>query len=292
MKKFLWMPILIWALGFGLSSVSLTLQADPPVALVADLEGACLLQGKAVDILQEITSGQFLDLAEKARLTLVYFESGHEYTFNGASRIYIREDQPVTITGQAPTQRPLLLGEENKKIRLQPGTMVQAAMVMRNLQPDQLTLSGPKNTKISVASPQFSWQWTGQPDVEFRLVLDDPQYTILIERGLHGRVFQLPAHIQLKPHIDYVWRIEALTPQGNLLEVQSASFNLLTPEERQQVQQRQPAANAPFSERLVYAVWLKQLGLQQMATDYFTQLAQERAQAQTLKKMATTPPSP
>lgn len=266
--------------------------AQAAVAMISDLEGSGSIQGQPLDILTEVKSGQFIDLAEKAQLVLVYFESGHEFIFSGASRIYVREDQPIAITGSPPVQRQLLLGEEGKRISIKPGMMIQAAMVMRNMQVDQLTLLSPKNSKTAEASPHFNWSWVGPKTTEFRFVLDDPQYTLYIERGIKNSPYQLPSHIHLQPNTDYVWRIEALSPKGELQELQSASFRLLTAEQRQQVEHGRPSAKASFSERLVYAVWLKQLGLNQEAADYFDQLAAERAQAKVLKKMATPPSAP
>ena len=150
-----------------------------PVALVTDLVGE-----SQPAILSEIPAESRLKLRKDARLTVLYFASGHEYSFRGPALIRFRGDEPQVLEGARAERRALPVAQNGIK----PGGVQPAAFVMRNPKP--------------------------QPDAV------------------------------------------------------------------------RPAAGAPLSERVAFAVWLEQVGLKDEAARYWKALAAERPDSARLRALA------
>jgi hypothetical protein len=146
------------------------------VALVTDLVG-----DSKPAILSEVSRDAELKLAKSAKLTVLYYASGHEFSFEGPAAIRFGPDQPMVLEG-APARRRALTA---KGVTVRPGEVAPATFVMR----------GPKTTP--------------------------------------------------------------------------------------------PAADAPLSERVAYAVWLEQSGMKQDAAPLWRALAAERPGSARLRELAT-----
>ena len=84
-----------------------------------------------------------------------------------------------------------------------------------------------------------------------------------------GGAYKLP--VRLEPSRDYYWRA---TVQGD--ELGSGRFRTLPAEALQRVDARRPGPKAEFSDRLMFALLLQDVGATQEAHELWSALSQER----------------
>jgi hypothetical protein len=104
------------------------------VGLVTDLVG-----GAGPAILSEVVAEKEIRLAKGAKLTVLYYSSGHEFIFEGPALIRFRPQEPLVIEGTAPKRRALTA----KGITVRAGGVAPATFVMR----------GPKATPPAKGAP-------------------------------------------------------------------------------------------------------------------------------------------
>lgn len=92
------------------------------VGLVTDLVG-----GAGPAILSEIVVEKEVRLAKGAKLTVLYYSSGHEFIFEGPALIRWLPNEPLAIEGAAPKRRTLTA----KGVTVRAGGVVPATFVMR-----------------------------------------------------------------------------------------------------------------------------------------------------------------
>jgi hypothetical protein len=96
----------------------------------------------------------------------------------------------------------------------------------------------------------------------------------------HGGAYRVPAKL-LAPSTDYLWIVNVA---GN--EVGSARFRTLSADDLAQVEQHRPSDRAEFSDRLMFALMLHQMGAVQEAREAWAKLAQERSDLPELASLA------
>lgn len=104
------------------------------VALVTDLVG-----DSRPAILSEMNRDAELKLAKSAKLTVLYYASGHEFIFEGPAVIRFAPNQPIVLEG-APAKRRSLTA---KGVTVRSGEVAPATFVMR----------GPKVTPPAPGAP-------------------------------------------------------------------------------------------------------------------------------------------
>lgn len=104
------------------------------VALVTDLVG-----DSRPAILSEMSGDAELKLARNAKLTVLYYASGHEFSFEGPALIRFAPSQPIVLEG-APARRRSLTA---KGVTVRSGEVAPATFVMR----------GPKTTPPAPDAP-------------------------------------------------------------------------------------------------------------------------------------------
>ena len=92
------------------------------VGLVTDLVG-----GAGPAILSEVVVEKEIRLAKGAKLTVLYYSSGHEFVFEGPALIRWSPNEPLAIEGAAPKRRTLTA----KGVTVRAGGVAPAAFVMR-----------------------------------------------------------------------------------------------------------------------------------------------------------------
>ena len=93
----------------------------------------------------------------------------------------------------------------------------------------------------------------------------------LLKARASGGSYRVPARL-LAPDTEYVW---TMTVAGN--EIGSARFRTLNAEALAQVEHRRPSERADFSDRLLFALMLQEMGAVEEARESWARLAQERA---------------
>lgn len=260
--------------------------AASPVAMVTDLEGSVThaSTGKAVELLGELSNGDTLSIPEGAALRLVYLASGYEYRVTGPDELHIEDDGVTSSSGSAVEGKALLADASSKAIA-PVGELQQAALVMRSAgEAQKVRLRGPLGGRVLVAPPTLEWE--ALEDVEdYRLRITDYRGRSLLEERVQGTDFTLPDNLRLVPGATYTWSVEARLPDGGR-ESGFAEFAISDSQLRQEAINLRPEADAPFSERLVYTLWLESNELFQEADRYWEQLAEERPDSPRLQMLA------
>jgi hypothetical protein len=245
-----------------------------PVAMVTDLEGRATTGGaQPLALLDEVEAGTAIVLEEASRLVLVFYASGIEYRFEGPATLDVAESAPNVTSGAAPETR-MLLGKGEEATRISPAGKAQASVLMRGEAPEtELILVSP-SSKVLETRPRFSWEpVAGAERYRFELV-DEDLDTVAQATALEPS-YELPEELHLEPGAVYTWEVETRLP-GAVRVSEWAAFSVASAEERSLVGALRPPPDAPFSERLVFAVWLQQNGFQDEARRRWHGLQEER----------------
>jgi len=110
--------------------------------LVTDLVG-----GAGPAILSEVVAEKEIRLAKGAKLTVLYYSSGHEFIFEGPARIRFRSQEPVVIEGAAPKRRTLTA----KGVTVRAGGVAPATFVMRGPRATPPAKGAPLSERVAYA---------------------------------------------------------------------------------------------------------------------------------------------
>ena len=270
---------------FILSFVNGAARAEP-VAIVSDIAGGGIaIQGGSakgrITITTLIEAGTRLELAGTARLVVIYFNSGDEYTMSGPGLIEFRVKAPVAVSGTAPVRRANPLGT----VRLKPQGVAAMAFVMRKAPvPVGIKLLNLERTRTLEFSPEFRWQGVG-PGLRYQFELKDETGKALFEVQVDGVALKLPPTVELREDTRYTWTVS--TRLGDKRHYQrSGEFSIAPAELRAHAETLRPSSAASVSERVAYAVWLEQTELRDEARGYWRALAAERPEDAQLKELA------
>lgn len=275
-------------LALALLTAPLAASEGGSVALVTDLQGEARLvdaKAPALSILSELRSGSALSLAAGARASLVYLESGQEFTLAGPAEVRIGDSAPVAITGAAPSARGVALARGGGGgVRIKPVSVSQAAIVMRAVNaPQKLRLLGLAGGQTLSAAPGFAWQAPAE-GLEYRFELFDETGQSLHSATTRETTLDLPATVALVPGGNYSWLVSGRLDGKSWSN--AGDFTVASDALRAQAQALRPADDALLSERVVYAAWLEQNQLRDEARTWWKRIASERDQDPALKVLA------
>lgn len=259
--------------------------AESP-AMVTDLQGKASIEGGArrteVSILAPLPSGARLTLAVKARLVLVYLKSGLEYELAGPGSYRIGAAAPEPLEGAKPAKQRALAAAYGAS-RIDTAGKAQAGLVMRSVFIRPIALIEPAGRLVMADRPTFRWEAVPGA-ARYRFELDDDSGALVVEANTDAPSFTLPEGVSLKEGIVYNWGVETKT--GNQKFSSWSQFALIGKAERQRLEQLRPAADAPFSERVLYAAELEGMGLRDDARPLWKSLAAERPDDARLRELA------
>lgn len=264
--------------------LALPARAALPVALVTDLAGDTHSAGAPVDLLAELEADQTLSLADGARITLAWLDSGREYAFTGPAEIRITPAGPETVSG-TPPQVHDLAGAGTQGVSIRPQDVAQLGVTMRAATEGDgtITLKAPVGTLLLTDQPEFHWEG---PDTRplYRFRLFDSGRQLLFETVTARTQLTVPAVIPLPTGEDLSWEIKLTSDDGARAR---GSFAIAAADILDQVNRLRPPPGAPFSQRVVFAAQLDNLGLHAAARDHWAELAEERPTARRLRLMAS-----
>jgi hypothetical protein len=125
----------------------------------------------------------------------------------------------------------------------------------------------------------FRWSAQDTAASEFTLLLVGQDKPVHVAKTVKGGSYKLPA--KLRPESEYAWTAVAV---GN--EVGAGKFRTLSPEALSRVDKRRPSDRAEFSDRLMFALLLQEMGATEEARDAWAKLSQERADLPELSALA------
>ena len=155
-----------------------------------------------------------------------------------------------------------------------------ASVRMRSLAPPKPVAvhnaSFPAEGSVATLQPVFRWREAAQ--AEFTLLVVGQEKPVHVARNVTGS-YKVPA--KLRPETEYAW--SAVADGG---EVGAGRFRTLSNEALARIEKRRPSARSEFSDRLMFALLLQEMGAAQEARETWARLAQERSDLPELSALA------
>jgi len=265
-----------WVLAMSLPGAF----ASPLVAFVADVQGQVSIGGKARPVLMsEVASGQKIDLGADGRLSVMYLQSGKEFTLRGPGQYTVGNTDIAVVAGAAPVSREVPR-PVNSQVVVNVARSAAASTRMRDLNfipgPDY-----PRRGAIATAQPTLRWRFDPAAiPAEVKLTVLGEDQAKLLETRVAGTELRLPA--PLEPGRRYFWMLDV---GGQALG--EGAFRVLPAEALARLAQARPSADAPFADRLLYALQLQDAGADADAREAWAALARERPDLAELQRLAS-----
>jgi hypothetical protein len=269
------------ALAIVALAVAAGAQAANPVAFVADLKGNAMIEGNGkVVFLAELAPDTRLLLGTGASVAITYASTGDEFTIAGPGEFLVSAKEVRTEKGAAPTRRRVVS-------LIDPGTVARvsrtatASLRMRSLATGpadrKAALQYPVDTRVASLQPELRWHGAAPGDAVTVTLLDASGKELW--KGSAQAPAARPA-VKLSPATAYRWTV--MSPQGALGE---ARFETLPAASVTKAEKSRAAAKT-FSERVMHALLLQDIGAPQDARVAWSALAAERPDLPELAALA------
>jgi hypothetical protein len=262
------------------ASLAFAAHAADPVAFVADLKGNATIEGDGlVAFLAELSPGTRLLLGSNATVAVTYANTGAEFTLAGPGEFLVAPTEIRAEKGLAPTRRTVTVLPDLGVVARVSRTAT-ASLRMRGLADSvkaRSQLEFPVDTRVATLQPTLRWKKGAGAD----------KVTVSVTDASGKEVWRADAApesartgVKLAPATVYKWTV--MTPKGVIGE---ASFETLPAPRLAQVAQSRAAAKS-FSDRVVLAFLLHDLGATQEARETWAALARERPDLPELAALA------
>ena len=248
------------------------------IAFLTNLKGEVAVDGAKPQILSELARGQKLTLAKDAQASVMYIASGKEYALRGPGDYVVKETEVSASSGVPPLTRTTEWRASNKVL----GQVAQtsaASVRMRSIAP-------PKGS-AQLLYPDARQRRHPAADVPLGHAGPDRSH------ALRGRAMRSRC-TAARPTATRIAFPPSSSPTpstcGSSAPARTSSapgkFRTLPLEAIQQVEKRKPSDRAEFSDRLLYALMLQELGAVQEAQELWSKLAKERTDLPELAGLA------
>ncbi len=241
------------------------------IAFITNMKGGVALDGNPrPTLLAELAKGQKLTLGQDAQASVMFVASGKEYALKGPGQYVVKEAEMSASSGAAPITRDTQWHASNK-VLVQVAQTSAASVRMRSLAVAKAD-TDPKlvyPTQGNVATLQPTFRWRGADGKGEFVLLVAGQEKPVHSAKVSGGYYKMSA--RLRPDTEYTWIVAVA---GN--EVGTGHFRTLPAETLAQVDKQRPSDKAEFSDRVMFALMLQDLGATQDARDSWSRLAQER----------------
>lgn len=246
--------------------------ADAGVVLVVDRVGDVTLwpgteTSRPIATLAALPVDARVRLAPGARLTVLYVSTGEQFAIAGPGEAAIGA---AGVTGSAGASAERRVANAAPPTRLRSDAIAMGGVVMRGA-----GLRARYPAGLLTAPPtRFVWDSLAV-DARYRVELRDSAGTVLHAQAVQGLSLPFPEALGLHADERYTWSVApdlAATPA----RIASAHFELAPETLRAEARQAAPAAGAAFADRLVYGLWLEQVGALGEARQVWQALAEER----------------
>jgi hypothetical protein len=242
--------------------------ADGGVAFVADISGVATIEGDGkLLFLAELAAGTRLLLGSNARAAITYVASGAEFDVRGPGEFVVGVDELTAQNGAKPARRKAM-ALLDRAIVARVSQSATASLRMRSIAParSESLILFPAGTSIATLQPTLRLRDGVKHEGATAVVMDEdgkPLWTGALRKG------EARLSIKLSPKSRYSWKVT--TPRGEAAE---ARFETLSAEALVRV--RRSEAGKTFTDRLVHAMLLQDLGANQEARETWATLARER----------------
>jgi len=259
-------------------------QAAGGIAFVSDLKGDVSVDGTPRPmLLSELAKGQKVVVGKDSLLAVMFIQSGKEYLLRGPADYTIGERDIASGIGMPPVARETAW-RANNQVLVKVAQTSSASIRMRSFAPPKAApkarLEFPTRGAVTQLQPTLRWtlpEGSAQSDVTIAVAGKEDKP--LARASVGGASHRFAAKLQ--PDTEYAWSV-AVAGQ----EIGTARFRTLPAAALQDAQKRRPAEKAEFSDRLMYALLLQEMGAVQEAQEAWAKLAQERADLPELASLA------
>ncbi|MFZ3323996.1 MAG: hypothetical protein WA190_16605 [Usitatibacter sp.] len=241
------------------------------IAFITNMKGEVALDGNPrPTLLVELARGQKLTLGPDAQVSVMFVASGKEFAVKGPGQYLVKDDEMSVSSGLPPVMRETQWHASNK-VLVQVAQTSAASVRMRSIaiaRPDtEPKLVYPTQGNVATLQPTFRWRGADGKG-EFVLLVAGQEKPVHSAK-VSGGAYRLGA--KLRPDTDYTWIVAVA---GN--EVGTGHFRTLPSDALAQIDKQRPSDKADFSDRVMFALMLQDLGASQDARDSWARLAQER----------------
>ena len=268
-------------LAIILASASAAFGADG-IAFITNIKGEISVDGNARPaLLSELARGQRIAVGKESQAQVMYITSGKEYILRGPAEYTVKDTEIAGSIAMPPVTRDTGWRTSNK-VLAQVAQTSAASVRMRSIgkpKVEEATLLYPTQGAVATLQPTFRWRAADKAPGEFMLVAVGQEKPVHLAKAAGGS-YRVPARI-LAPDTEYAWTI---TVAGN--ELGSGRFRTLSQDSLAQVETRRPSDRADFSDRVLFALMLHEMGAVQEARESWARLAQERGDLPELASLA------
>lgn len=259
-------------------------QAADGIAFITNLKGDVSVDGTARPMLMsELSRGQKIVVAKEGSLAVMYIQSGKEYVLKGPGDYTVGEREIASGSGVPPAARETAW-RANSQVLVKVAQTSSASIRMRSMAPakaeSKTKLDFPTQGAVSTLQPTLRWTMPdakAAADVSIAVAGREEKPVAKARISATSHRFAM----KLQPDTEYSW---AVSVAGN--EIGNARFKTLSGAAIQNAEKRRPGDKAEFSDRLLYALLLQEIGAVQEAHEAWGRLAQERTDLPELASLA------
>jgi len=260
-------------LAIILSAATTAFGADG-IAFITNIKGDISVDGNVRPaLLSELTPGQKIVVGKGSETSVMYIATGKEYVLKGPADYVVK---PTEVSGSAampPVTRDTAWRTTNQ-VLAQVGQTSAASVRMRSIgkpKVEEPVMIYPTRGAIATLQPTMRWRADDPKASGEVMLLAVGQDKPVLKAKAAGGSYRVPARL-LAPDTEYTW---TMTVAGN--EIGAARFRTLNAEALAQVERRRPSERADFSDRLLFALMLQEMGAVEEARESWAKLAHERA---------------
>jgi hypothetical protein len=252
------------------------------VAFITNIKGDVAVDGNTRPLLlAELSRGQKLTVGRDAQLNVMFTASGREYVLK-PGEYEVRDAEISSPSGVPPAARNTEW-RASTKVLTQVAQTSSASVRMRSISRPKVDNSPkllfPTEGEVGTLQPNFRWNaHDAKAQAEVTVVMAGQERPVA-QAKVSGTSYRMAA--KLKPDAEYAWTVSA-----NGSEIGTARFRTMPASSIQAIDKRRPSDKAEFSDRLLFALYLQEMGATQEAREAWTRLAQERSDLPELSALA------
>lgn len=259
--------------------LALGVAAQANVAFVADVRGSATIEGDGkLHFLAELAAGTRLLLGTGATVAITYATSGTEYTLTGPGEFLVTTSEVKAEKGMLPARRAVItLPDPGIVARVSRAATASVRMRGIGAPATATVLEYPVDARVATLQPVLRWKGDMSSDGVMVRVTDERGREVWKAR-MQPNV--APPPLKLSPATRYSWTL--MTPNGVLGE---AKFETLPAEAVARVEKSRAGAKS-FSDRVMHAFLLQDIGAAHDAREAWMALARERPDLPELAALA------
>lgn len=279
-----------FAFAAAVLALSSTVEAQSSgIAFVTDVKGDAAMDTSKATLMAEVKKGARISCTKECAVGVMYLVSGKEYVLKGPGDFLVGDNEVTAKIGPPPTMRETNW-KVSSKVVSQVAQTSSASIRMRSvggaqkaesvpLQAERLIY--PRDTSVATLQPAFRWaSANAKGPFEFELKASAGAKPVH-KTKLNATSLTLPKNIKLQPDAEYTWMVKAA---GN--NVGTTNFKTLPAHSLDLTMKRKPDDKALFSDWLLYALTLKEVGADQDAGEVWARLAKDRPDLPELAALA------